>query len=327
MHDGYSLAKTESGSPAPGEHARPEEPQDEYTDMPFTDLKRRMKSRGLYEAFAKSEREGNIMYYEVRREARSWLRHGPPMADNFATVQPRRHGHVQAQLQSRVEHTLSAQHLHGVLHANEEDLHDAYLQRAPDGTHMRNGGSESNDGAPAQSSQPVRRAASARVQRLREQSAEAASKLRAFRESPLSSAIAALDDGDESSSEDVECSQLSQGDVSSLIDHSTDQDDYYEKGLEQLLASQDATGGHFRVLGGDSTPEESLGESSSSEEELGKETTCEFIDGKSQSVSVNLYKKVDTESLHAVIVHGWPACGSRDQHADLGPRPLPAGNY
>lgn len=227
MHDGYSLAKTESGSPAPGEHARPEEPQDEYTDMPFTDLKRRMKSRGLYEAFAKSEREGNIMYYEVRREARSWLRHGPPMADNFATVQPRRHGHVQAQLQSRVEHTLSAQHLHGVLHANEEDLHDAYLQRAPDGTHMRNGGSESNDGAPAQSSQPVRRAASARVQRLREQSAEAASKLRAFRESPLSSAIAALDDGDESSSEDVECSQLSQGDVSSLIDHSTDQDDYY----------------------------------------------------------------------------------------------------
>jgi hypothetical protein len=147
MHDGYSLAKTESGSPAPGEHARPEEPQDEYTDMPFTDLKRRMKSRGLYEAFAKSEREGNIMYYEVRREARSWLRHGPPMADNFATVQPRRHGHVQAQLQSRVEHTLSAQHLHGVLHANEEDLHDAYLQRAPDGTHMRNGGSESNDGS------------------------------------------------------------------------------------------------------------------------------------------------------------------------------------
>jgi hypothetical protein len=48
---------------------------------------------------------------------------------------------------------------------------------------------------------------------------------------------------------------------------------------------------------------------------------------KSQSVSVNLYKKVDTGCMHAVIVHGWPACWSRDQGPDLGRRLLLAGNY
>jgi hypothetical protein len=64
MHDGYSLAKTESGSPAPGEHARPEEPQDEYIDMPFTDLKRKVDT-GCMHALSRTGQPARILRFQI----------------------------------------------------------------------------------------------------------------------------------------------------------------------------------------------------------------------------------------------------------------------